>query len=423
MKNRKIIIAGMICISVILLATWNFFNSKKESPVTPEHATGWIESEPEAIALFPKAELSGLEIPSTGLPAFFELDMPPVQDQGKEGSCCAFACAYAARSYLLHKDQGLPYADDTGYIDPLKLFSPEFLFNIAKEPGGMDCEKTGMKLVNALNFIKEKGVTSWSAMPYSSTNGCTTMPDTAQLQNASFFKVRKVENIAAIDVSTIKKILINRNPIVFSAKIDAGFMQLGNGVWNKTILPELDGHAMVLCGWDDTRQAYKVMNSWGTAWGENGFGWIGYAHFSKVVKGNKGLYEMFCLTNGYDSTLLPKLETTKISYAYNNYIYGGNVLSSGGAPITSCGICFDIYRNPTINDWVIDGLLENNETISCGPFDDWDSGKKYYIRAYAVNMFGISYGQEMSFYYYQPTAKISQPVPVSGFSARTKLSK
>jgi hypothetical protein len=422
MKDRKFIIGGAVSLSVILMIV--FFLSKKNPVDTkpPDHGTGWVESEPEAIALFPKADLAKLEIPAGGLPPAFVLEMPPVQDQGKEGSCVAFACAYAARSFLLHKDQGLPYADDTGYIDPQKLFSPEFLFNMAKEPG-TDCEKTGMKLVNALNFIQEKGVTSWADMPYSSTNGCSTMLVDEQLKIAAYFKIKKVECIATIDEPTIKKILINKNPIIFSAKIDAGFMQHENAVWNKTTPPELGGHAMVLCGWDDARQAYKVMNSWGRAWGENGFGWIGYEHFTKVVNGKKGLYEMFYLTNGYDSTLLPKVVTTKISFAYNNYIYGGDILSSGGAPITSCGICFETTRNPTINDRVIEGMLENNETIGCGPFDDWDNGKKYYIRAYAVNMFGISYGQQMSFYYYQPTAKISLPVPVSGFSVRTNFSK
>ncbi|HZZ73760.1 MAG TPA: C1 family peptidase, partial [Pirellulales bacterium] len=39
------------------------------------------------------------------------------------------------------------------------------------------------------------------------------------------------------------------------------------------------GHAVLLVGWDDTRGphgAWKIKNSWGTSWGEQGFMWLTY---------------------------------------------------------------------------------------------------------------------------------------------------
>ncbi|MDP6954012.1 MAG: C1 family peptidase, partial [Alphaproteobacteria bacterium] len=39
-------------------------------------------------------------------------------------------------------------------------------------------------------------------------------------------------------------------------------------------------HAMVLVGYDDMRQAFKLINSWGQRWGEGGFGWIAYDTFA-----------------------------------------------------------------------------------------------------------------------------------------------
>ncbi len=36
---------------------------------------------------------------------------------------------------------------------------------------------------------------------------------------------------------------------------------------------------MVVIGYNDTKNAFKVMNSWGTKWGDNGFAWIDYANF------------------------------------------------------------------------------------------------------------------------------------------------
>jgi C1A family cysteine protease len=35
-------------------------------------------------------------------------------------------------------------------------------------------------------------------------------------------------------------------------------------------------HAIVLCGWDDSRGAWRLKNSWGTGWGEGGYMWIKY---------------------------------------------------------------------------------------------------------------------------------------------------
>jgi hypothetical protein len=40
---------------------------------------------------------------------------------------------------------------------------------------------------------------------------------------------------------------------------------------------------MVVVGFDDGREAFEVMNSWGTGWGNDGFIWIKYRDFEKYV--------------------------------------------------------------------------------------------------------------------------------------------
>jgi len=48
--------------------------------------------------------------------------------------------------------------------------------------------------------------------------------------------------------------------------------------------PVQGGHAVVTVGYDDNRKigkykgALKIRNSWGTAWGEEGYGWLPYAY-------------------------------------------------------------------------------------------------------------------------------------------------
>jgi C1A family cysteine protease len=38
------------------------------------------------------------------------------------------------------------------------------------------------------------------------------------------------------------------------------------------------GHALVAVGYDDSKRAFKVRNSWGSTWGEDGYGWLPYEY-------------------------------------------------------------------------------------------------------------------------------------------------
>jgi Papain family cysteine protease len=67
--------------------------------------------------------------------------------------------------------------------------------------------------------------------------------------------------------------------------VDREFMQLrGTDVYTQFVGPQLGGHAMVVMGYSDVKQAFKVFNSWGTAWGDHGFGWINYTVFRQLAR-------------------------------------------------------------------------------------------------------------------------------------------
>jgi C1A family cysteine protease len=41
-----------------------------------------------------------------------------------------------------------------------------------------------------------------------------------------------------------------------------------------------NNHAVLLVGWDDTRKAWKIKNSWGAQrWGDQGYGWVAWGHY------------------------------------------------------------------------------------------------------------------------------------------------
>ncbi|MDD6184478.1 MAG: FISUMP domain-containing protein, partial [Bacteroidales bacterium] len=74
---------------------------------------------------------------------------------------------------------------------------------------------------------------------------------------------------------------------------------------------------------------------------------------------------------------------------------GGNVTSDGGATVTARGVCWSTSQNPTIEDsHTIDG---NGTGIFTSNITNLSPATQYYVRAYATNIWGTAYGNEVSF--------------------------
>lgn len=81
---------------------------------------------------------------------------------------------------------------------------------------------------------------------------------------------------------------------------------------------------------------------------------------------------------------------------------GGMILSDGGMQITQRGICWSKNSYPTIADNV------TNDGAGVGSFTSTmkglEIGTTYYVRSYAINSEGVSYGNETYFRTTQPTS-------------------
>ncbi len=207
-------------------------------------------------------------ITSTSLPASYQLVMPPVQNQGSEFSCVAFAVGYAARSAEQYYK-----ANASSYSASSNIYSPEFLYNQTKIG---DCG-SGTSIVRTLEFLKATGICSWQSMPYSTTNGCSLMPTSAQLSEAANYKITNYSGVYKSDVTAIKTMLVNKHPLMITVTLDQSFTNAQPGfIWKSYSGSNGFSHALTICGYDDAKQAFKVMSSWGTTWGDAGFSWIDY---------------------------------------------------------------------------------------------------------------------------------------------------
>lgn len=94
------------------------------------------------------------------------------------------------------------------------------------------------------------------------------------------------------------------------------------------------------------------------------------------------------------STKLPVITTSNVSASSSTIaICGGNVVDIGGGEVTARGVCFSTNPSPTISDnKTSDGTGAGTFTSSIGLL----SGTMYYVRAYATNSIGTSYGNEIT---------------------------
>lgn len=92
----------------------------------------------------------------------------------------------------------------------------------------------------------------------------------------------------------------------------------------------------------------------------------------------------------------PVVVTTAISsITTSSAISGGNVISSGSTSVTQRGVCWSTLPNPTI------GENHTSDGTGIGFFSssltELTANTLYYVRAYALNNNGISYGDTISF--------------------------
>lgn len=146
------------------------------------------------------------------------------------------------------------------------------------------------------------------------------------------------------------------NPVVSDNKITSG---TGNGEFEVTIIGLTPGHTYYV-------RAY-ALNTVGTAYGD----------------------QVICTT----LSELPTVITTIISAIdKTTAVSGGTITSDGGDAITARGVCWSTSQNPTVsNSKTEDGSGIGTYTSIITALNP---GTTYYVRAYATNSAGTSYGSQ-----------------------------
>jgi hypothetical protein len=117
----------------------------------------------------------------------------------------------------------------------------------------------------------------------------------------------------------------------------------------------------------------------------------------------------------------PTITTNSItSITSNSAKCGGYIINDGGSTVIARGVCWSTSQNPTINN------CKTSDGTGTGSFTSdltgLNVGNTYYIRAYATNLAGAAYGNEISFVTLSTNCFSGLPSPVILFQGSSDYS-
>lgn len=208
--------------------------------------------------------------------------MPPVQDQGELGSCTAHA-ALAIMGYYQRKTYNR-------YVDLSRLFLYKVTRRLAKKRGD-----SGAELRNTMQALVMVGAPPEEYYPYDVPK-FDAEPDAFLYSLADDYRAKTYIRhdhtgmTPEAILASIKQSLCAEVPVMFGMTVYKSFPGIGASDDKSGSIPfpsardKIDGgHAMVIAGYDDAKNAFLVRNSWGTKWGDCGYGWLPYRYVSSGI--------------------------------------------------------------------------------------------------------------------------------------------
>lgn len=178
----------------------------------------------------------------------------PVKDQGPCGSCWAFGTHGAFEgSYAILNNTNINSSEQ----DTLDC------------SGAGDCGGGWW----AYDYLINTGSADEANYPYTAEKKACKSSAVRPYKAAVWGYVNSRVEIPS--VGELKKALCNYGPLAVAVVVTPAFQAYKSGVFNENSTAQIN-HGVTLVGWDDSKQAWRIKNSWGVGWGESGYMWIAY---------------------------------------------------------------------------------------------------------------------------------------------------
>ena len=199
-----------------------------------------------------------------------------VKDQGILGSCTAFASVAALE--FLHRRFGGNKLDD--------MFSEKFTYYATRvNVLNWIPEDSGAYVRDAIKSLVKYGTCSEKNCVYD--GDCHSAPNQTAYSEALKYQAISYAKFEDGSSPADRAQLINalKNNLDAGMPIVGGFICYSN-IWNAVngVIPPrngqiIGGHAILIVGYNDSKQQFKFKNSWGGGWGEHGYGYLSYDHY------------------------------------------------------------------------------------------------------------------------------------------------
>ena len=233
---------------------------------------------------------------------------PQIGDQGEYGTCTAWATAYYGY-YIVDGLETESKNKDT--------YSPTWVYENIKHSYDKNCTM-GSSIEDALELLRGTGNITMNDLPYS----CGPTISNSLRKKAATNKIKDFRRLFdwgaedQIKISRVKKSLAEKQPVIIGFSVNESFSKAGD-LWvpegGLTISQLFGGHAMTVVAYDDNKYggAFRLINSWGTDWGNKGYTWVRYNDFAEYCKTAFEIFENLSTENPDSKKYKVEWEITK----------------------------------------------------------------------------------------------------------------
>jgi C1A family cysteine protease len=210
------------------------------------------------------------------LPDVYDLepDMPPIYNQGNAGSCTGNGIAACVQAEQIEQKE-------PDIFVPSRLF---IYYNERVMEGTADSD-SGANIRDGLKSVGSIGACPEEFWPYDESKVLVKPSDEAYAK-APLGKALKYRSVDQYK-NLMQQILAQHTPIVLGVTLYDSFESDEVARTGEVPMPKIKliggesvvgGHCVVLVGYDERTQRWKLRNSWGTAWGRGGYFTMPYAY-------------------------------------------------------------------------------------------------------------------------------------------------